>query len=165
MFIWYPNLMFLVSPWLEIIDFQASHFADSEQFKVDIYFANIGQVKICHFRTFLLLWTGHCYFTDLGKACYKKQFKPSPFRVSHRCWEHGVGVGALLLHSPHWGRLFKIWWGGEIKSIHGGAWDRLKMLSRNTCEGVHLIVESPAISLQAFKFTKMNFFTHTFQGF
>ena len=28
------------------------------------------------------------------------------------------------------------------------------MLSKNTCEGVHLIVKLPAISLQASKFTK-----------
>ena len=28
------------------------------------------------------------------------------------------------------------------------------MLSKNTCEGVHLIVKLPAISLQACKFTK-----------
>ena len=55
---------------------------------------------------------------------------------------------------------------GEFKSIHGrGAWGQLKMLSKNTCEGVHLIVKLPAISLQVCKFTKMNFFTHIFQGF
>ena len=30
----------------------------------------------------------------------------------------------------------------------------LKMLSKNTCEGVHLIVKLPAISLQACKFIK-----------
>ena len=37
-----------------------------------------------------------------------------------------------------------------LKSIHGGSmgW-RLKMLLKNTCEGVHLIVKLPAISLQA----------------
>ena len=39
------------------------------------------------------------------------------------------------------------------------------MLSKNTCEGVHLIVKLLAISLQACKFTKMNFFTHVFEGF
>ena len=39
--------MFLASLWLEInIDFQASHFAELKHFKVDIYFANFGQVKI-----------------------------------------------------------------------------------------------------------------------
>ena len=40
---------------------------------------------------------------------------------------------------------------------HGG----FKMLSKNTCEGVHLIIKLPAISLQAYKFTK-NEFLHTY---
>ena len=35
------------------------------------------------------------------------------------------------------------------------------MLSKNTCEGVHLIVKLPAISLQACKFTK-NELIHTY---
>ena len=34
----------------------------------------------------------------------------------------------------------------------------LKMLSRNTCEGVHLIVKLPAISLQACTFTEHTYF-------
>ena len=45
----------------------------------------------------------------------------------------------------------------------------LKMLLKNTCEGVFLIVKLLAISLQACKFTKItkiyNFFTHILQGF
>ena len=44
--------------------------------------------------------------------------------------------------------------GAELKSKHGGSMGELKMFSRNTCEGVHLIVKFPAISLQASKFTK-----------
>ena len=44
------------------IDFQTSHFAEFEQFKVDIYFANFGQVKIDPIQ--YLLWTGHNYFTE-----------------------------------------------------------------------------------------------------
>ena len=36
------------------IDFQTIHFADFEQFKVDIYFMNFGQVKIHPIRSFLL---------------------------------------------------------------------------------------------------------------
>ena len=44
--------------------------------------------------------------------------------------------------------------GGGLKSKHGGSMGELKMLSKNTCEGVHLIVKLPAISLQASKFTK-----------
>ena len=45
-----------------------------------------------------------------------------------------------------------------------GAWVELKMLSKNTCEGVHLIVNLPAISLQACEFTKNELHTY-FQGF
>ena len=30
--------------------------------------------------------------------------------------------------------------GGGLKSIHGGSMGGLKMLSKNTCDGVHLIV-------------------------
>ena len=41
----------------------------------------------------------------------------------------------------------------------------LKMLSKNTCEGVHLIVKLPAISLQASKFIKNELLQHIFQGF
>ena len=55
MFIWYPNLTFLASPWLEITDFQTIHFADSEQFKADICSANFGQVKTDPIQTFLLI--------------------------------------------------------------------------------------------------------------
>ena len=40
---------------------------------------------------------------------------------------------------------------------HGG----FKMLSKNTCEGVGLIIKLPAINLQAYKFTK-NEFLHTY---
>ena len=36
----------------------------------------------------------------------------------------------------------------------GGAWGQLKMLLKNTCEGVQLIVKLPTIGLQASKFTK-----------
>ena len=43
----------------------------------------------------------------------------------------------------------------------GGAWAELKILSKNTSEGVHLIVKLPAISLQASKFTK-NELLHTY---
>ena len=48
------------------------------------------------------------------------------------------------------GGLFKVWWGG-IKLIHGG---RMKILLKNSCGGVHLIVNLTTISLQAWKFTK-----------
>ena len=46
--------------------------------------------------------------------------------------------------------------GRGLKSIHGGSrgGGGLKMLLKNTCEGVHLIVKLPAISLQACTFTE-----------
>ena len=49
--------------------------------------------------------------------------------------------------------------------IHGWGYGELKMLSKNTCEGVNLMVKLPAKSLQACKFTKKLNFTHIFQGF
>ena len=50
--------------------------------------------------------------------------------------------------------------GRGLKSIHGGEHAGVKMLSKNTCEGVNLIVKLPAISLQACKFTE-NELLHT----
>ena len=50
--------------------------------------------------------------------------------------------------------------GGGLKSKHGGSMGELKMLLKNICEGVHLIVKLPAISLQASKFTE-NELLHT----
>ena len=49
--------------------------------------------------------------------------------------------------------------GGLIQYLEGasGGGGGLKMLSKNTCEGVNLIVKLPAISLQAWKFTKNHF--------
>ena len=49
---------------------------------------------------------------------------------------------------------------GGLKSKHGGRKGELTMLLKNTCEGVHLIVKFPPISLQASKFTKNELF-HT----
>ena len=54
MFFRCPNLMFLAPPWLEKYRFQTSHFADFEQFKVDICFTNFWQVKIHPIWSFLL---------------------------------------------------------------------------------------------------------------
>ena len=51
-------------------------------------------------------------------------------------------------------------WGGGLKSIHGREHGRLKMLSKNTCGGVHLIVKLSAISLQTCKFTKNQLHTY-----
>ena len=49
---------------------------------------------------------------------------------------------------------------GESLSQYMGEHKGLKMLSKNTCEGVHLIVKLPAIILQACKFTE-NELLHT----
>ena len=58
--------MFLASLGLEIIDFQIGHFDDFEQFKVDVHFANLGQVKTNAISSHLLLWISHSYLTELG---------------------------------------------------------------------------------------------------
>ena len=58
-------------------------------------------------------------------------------------------------------QVLRTWGGGSSKfdgvggegglSQHiGGAWGGLKMLLKNTCEGVHLLVKLPAISLQIY---------------
>ena len=39
--------------------------------------------------------------------------------------------------------------GDGLSQYMGGAWGRLKILLKNTCDRVHLIVKLPAISLQA----------------
>ena len=53
---------------------------------------------------------------------------------------------------------------GGLKSKNGGAWGELKILSKNTFEGVHLIVKLLAISLQASEFTKNELFHTYFSG-
>ena len=70
----------------------------------------------------------------------------------------GFSTSVAKMGGGTWG------WGGGFLSqnVEGGvAWGELKMLSKNTCEGVHLIVKLPAISLQASKFTKNELF-HTY---
>ena len=58
-------------------------------------------------------------------------------------------------------------WGGGPQNLKSGVrglrqnMGELKMMSKNTCEGVHLIKKLPAISLQASKFTK-NELLHTY---
>ena len=55
---------------------------------------------------------------------------------------------------------------GDLQNLMGGLYmgehRGLKMLSKNTCEGVHLIVKLAAINLQACKFTKKLTSSHTF---
>ena len=47
-----------------------------------------------------------------------------------------------------------LWTWGTRGGAQVKTWGELKMLSKNTCEGVYLIVKLPGISLQASKFTK-----------
>ena len=55
-------------------------------------------------------------------------------------------------------------WGGAPQNLMMGdlsqTWGELRMLSKNTCQGVQLIKKLPAISLQDSKFTK-NELLHT----
>ena len=52
--------------------------------------------------------------------------------------------------------------GGWLESKHGESMGELKMLSKNTCERVHLMKKLLAISLQASKFTKNELFNTSF---
>ena len=67
------------------------------------------------------------YFSNLDILSHIIQPCCQP-RVSHRCCKHRGGLSQNM---------------GE-----------LKMQSKNTCEGVYLIVKLPAISLQAGRFTE-----------
>ena len=58
--------------------------------------------------------------------------------------------------------LFKIWLGEGLSQYMGRAW---RAVLKNTCEGVHLLAQLPAIILQAWNLLKMNFFTYIFQEF
>ena len=71
------------------------------------------------------------------------------------------GVGGAVPRPPPLGGVApqNLMEGGLSQNIRG-AWGELKILSKNTCGGVHLIVKLPAISLQACKFTK-NELLHT----
>ena len=107
MFIWKPNLMFLASPWLEIIDFQTSHFAGSEQLKVDICFANFGQVNTDPIQTFFIDFRHvTVILLNLGKACCKKTIQILLKKIQepwHKIWHksfsmiHLVGVNNWFL--------------------------------------------------------------------
>ena len=75
-------------------------------------------------------------------------------RVSHRCCEHGGGGAPQNLMGGRGG--------GWLESKHGESMGELKMLSKNTCERVHLMKKLLAISLQASKFTKNELFNTSF---
>ena len=53
-------------------DFQIGHFADFEQFTVDVHFANFGHVKTDPICSHLLLWTSHSYFSEFGYERWRK---------------------------------------------------------------------------------------------
>ena len=59
---------------------------------------------------------------------------------------------------PNWGRgmgFSKLeWGGGGLGQYMGGAWRGIKTLLKNTCEGVHLLVNLPGISQEACKSAK-----------
>ena len=63
---------FSVTGDLYIFKLKSSHLPDFEQFKVDVYLTNFGQVKTDPVWYFLLLWTGDSYFTEFGKDMPRK---------------------------------------------------------------------------------------------
>ena len=66
---------------------------------------------------------------------------------------------AVPPHPPPFGGALQIPpLGGGGLSQYMGEHRGLKMLSKSTCEEVHLVVKLPAISLQACKFTKNELF-------
>ena len=68
------------------IDFQTGHFVDFKQFKVDIHFANFGQVKTDPIRFLLLLWTGRSYFTEFGQDMPRKTVQ----KIQELCKRSGL---------------------------------------------------------------------------
>ena len=89
MFTCCSNLMFLASPWLEIYSFQTGHFADFEQFKVDIQFANFGQVRIDPICSLLL-------DLDRSQLFYwvwvRHATKNNPIKIQEPCISSGSGT-------------------------------------------------------------------------
>ena len=88
-----PNLVFLASLWLKIyiyIFFQTGYFSDIEQFKINIYFANFGQVRSNLMCFLLLTFDRSQLFTEL---CYKKQSKASLFDKNSETMHTCIGSG------------------------------------------------------------------------
>ena len=77
-------MSWLLHDWRHI-DFQTSHFANSEHFKVDIYFANFEQVKIDPIWSFLLLWAGHHYFSVFGSNASKNSNPLCLIKIQEPC--------------------------------------------------------------------------------
>ena len=106
MFTCCPNLMFLASPWLKIYRFSNWSFCYFEQFKVDIYFTNFGQVQIDPIRSILLtldrsqlfywVWVRHAVKTNSNPLRLIKIQEPrirsgtSHFQWSNQ-WESRTG--------------------------------------------------------------------------
>ena len=84
MFTCCPNLMFLASLWLEIHRFSNWSFCYFVQFKVDIHFANIGQVRIDPI-CFLLLTLDRLQLKMLQVAGREKQSNENSTTM-HRIW-------------------------------------------------------------------------------
>ena len=59
----------------EDIDFQTVYFADFEQFKNDIHFANFGQANIDPSRSFLVTLNRSAILLSLGKTYAKNNPK------------------------------------------------------------------------------------------
>ena len=82
MFTCCPNLIFLVSPLLKIYRFSNWTFCYFEEFKIDIYFNNFGQVKIDHicfilltldsFQLFYWVWVRHAVKYNSTPICLIK---------------------------------------------------------------------------------------------
>ena len=87
--------------------------------------SNEGPVKISDMEAV----NGLQYFCKTTIISIPNSLTRTP-TVSHRCWEQGGSS--------------KFDGGGSSQNM-GGAWGELKM-SKNTCEGVNLIVKLPAIT-------------------
>ena len=91
MFTCCPNLIFLASPWLELYRFSNWSFCYFEEFKVDVYYANFGQVKTDYSLIFTNFGQVTLILLSLGKTCREKQCKPSQFdknsRTTPRIWQ------------------------------------------------------------------------------
>ena len=82
MFTCCPNSIFVASPWLEKYSFQIGHFAHFEQFKVDIYFANFGQVRIDPICSLLLaLYRSQLFYWVWVSYVAKNNPKPLPLII------------------------------------------------------------------------------------
>ena len=85
---------------------------------------------------------------------YPASNMPNTNRFSHRCWEH---VGTVQNLMGGWGGRGGVGSWANTWGKYGG----LKMVLKNTCEGVYLLIKLLALSLQACKYTKNELF-HTY---